>query len=192
MHDPARAHSELDPGDVPAAPRDGDHVPADLLRDLGRVQLVAGLIEPDDAQQRTNLAEHVRRDSAMREIEHLILALRVGVVDHDLEEEAVELRLRKLEHVAVLVWVLRRDHEERIGKLVCLPLDRHLPLLHRLEQRGLRARRRPVDLVGQEHVREDRAGEEDLLPIRTVFMPVSSAGVVSGVNWIRLNVAPSM
>ena len=99
----------------------------------------------------------------MRQIEHLVLALRVGVVEHELEEEAVELRLRELEHVAVLVRVLGRDHEERIGKPVRLALDRDLPLLHRLEQRGLRARRRAVDLVRQEHVREDRAGEEDLL-----------------------------
>ena len=33
-------------------------------------------------------------------------------------------------------------------------------LLHRLEQRGLGARRRPVHLVDEEHVREDRALDE--------------------------------
>ena len=39
-------------------------------------------------------------------------------------------------------------------------LDRHLLLLHRLEQRGLRLGRRPVDLVGEQHAREDRPRPE--------------------------------
>ena len=38
-----------------------------------------------------------------------------------------------------------------------------VPLLHRLEQRRLRARRRAVDLVGEQDVREDDAALEDLL-----------------------------
>ena len=145
------------------AARDRDHVPPDLLGKLRRVELVARLVEPDDAEQRPNLAEHVRRDALVRKVEHLELALRVRVVEQDLEEEAVELRLGKLEHVAMLVRVLRRDHEERVGELVRLALDRHLPLLHRLEQRRLRARRRAVDLVREQDVREDGAGEEHLL-----------------------------
>ena len=40
------------------------------------------------------------------------------------------------------------------------PLDRHLPLLHGLEQRRLRAGRGPVDLVDEEDVREDGAWRE--------------------------------
>ena len=40
------------------------------------------------------------------------------------------------------------------------PLDRHLLLLHRLEKRRLRLRRRPVDLVGEHDVREDRPSPE--------------------------------
>ena len=35
--------------------------------------------------------------------------------------------------------------------------DRHLPLLHDLEQRGLDLRGRAVDLVGEQEVAEDRA-----------------------------------
>ena len=35
--------------------------------------------------------------------------------------------------------------------------DRHLPLLHHLEQRRLHLRRRAVDLVGEQEVAEDRA-----------------------------------
>jgi hypothetical protein len=40
------------------------------------------------------------------------------------------------------------------------PLDRHLPFLHRLEQRRLRLRRGAVDLVGEEKVGEDRPRPE--------------------------------
>ena len=63
----------------------------------------------------------------------------------------------------VLVRVLRRDHEERVGELVRLAVDRDLALLHRLEEGGLRARGRTVDLVGQEDVREDGARQEEVL-----------------------------
>ena len=35
-------------------------------------------------------------------------------------------------------------------------------------------------------------GTKTCSPARIVLTPVSSAGVVSGVNWMRLNVAPSM
>ena len=40
------------------------------------------------------------------------------------------------------------------------PLDRHLALLHRFEQGGLRAGGGPVDLVDQDDVGEDRPGDE--------------------------------
>ena len=40
------------------------------------------------------------------------------------------------------------------------PVDAHLALLHRFEQRGLRLRRRAVDLVGEQQVGEHRTGSE--------------------------------
>ena len=66
-----------------------------------------------------------------------------------------------------------------------------MPLLHGLEQGGLRLGRRAVDLVGQEDVGEDRPLDEaELAPAgsgssRTV-VPVMSDGIRSGVNWMRL------
>jgi hypothetical protein len=164
VHDPARAHAELHARQITRRAGQIDHVAADFLGKVGRVELVPRVVEADDAEERPNLSEHVRRDALVREVEHLVLALRVRVLEHDLEEEAVELRLGELEHVTVLVRVLRRDHEERVGQLVALALDGHLTLLHRLEQRCLRARRRAVDLVREENIREHGAGEEDLLP----------------------------
>ena len=63
----------------------------------------------------------------------------------------------------VLDRVHRREHGERLGQGVARAVDGHAPLLHRLEQRRLGLGRRAVDLVAQEHVREDRPGAEDEL-----------------------------
>ena len=53
-------------------------------------------------------------------------------------------------------------------------------LLHRLEQRRLRLRRRAVDFVGQHDVGEDRTGREHHLPAagRRVFLHEVGAGDV--------------
>jgi hypothetical protein len=55
-------------------------------------------------------------------------------------------------------------------------LDRHLPLLHGLEQCGLRLRRGAVDLVGEEEVGEDRARPE--LEVGVALVPDRRAGDV--------------
>ena len=56
--------------------------------------------------------------------------------------------------------VLRRDHRERSRQRVRLAVDGHLQLGHRLEQPRLRFRRRPVQLVDEDDVGEDRPGVE--------------------------------
>ncbi len=127
------------------------------------LELLACLVETDDAEERANLAEHVRRDALVREIQHRELGLGVCVLELDLEEEAVELTFGEGEDALVLVRVLRRDHEERVGKLVRLAVDGDLALAHRLEEGGLRAGRRTVDLVCEEDVREHGARHEEVL-----------------------------
>ncbi len=85
---------------------------------------------------------------------HLVVFGQVG--HHDVEQEAIELRFGQRIGAFELDRVLRGQHEER-------PLERIGPagggdviLLHRLEQRRLRLRRRAVDLVGENDLREDR------------------------------------
>ena len=56
--------------------------------------------------------------------------------------------------------VLGREQDERLGQPACLAVDRDLALGHRLEQRRLRLRHRPVDLVDEQDVGEHRAGPE--------------------------------
>ena len=78
----------------------------------------------------------------------------------ELEQEPVELGLGQRIGALHLERVLRREHEERRLERVALAGDRHLLLLHRLEQRRLGLGRGAVDLVGEHDVREDRAGLE--------------------------------
>src|SRR3712207_7926023 len=54
----------------------------------------------------------------------------------------------------------RRDHEERLWHRVRHAVHGDPVLLHHLEQRRLGLRRRPVDLVGDDDVREHRTGME--------------------------------
>ena len=79
------------------------------------------------------------------------------VVDDQLEQEAVHLRLGQRVGAFVLDRVLRRHDEERLRERVRLAGDRHLALLHDLEQRALHLGGRAVDLVGEQEVAEHRA-----------------------------------
>ena len=94
------------------------------------------------------------------DLEFLVLA---RVADVDVEHEPVELRFGQRIGAFLLDRVLRRQHEERLRQPVLLAAGGHLVLLHRFEQRGLRLGRRAVDLVGEDHVGEDRPAHEPQL-----------------------------
>src|SRR5215813_339160 len=57
----------------------------------------------------------------------------------------------------MLNGVLRSQHNERFGKLVCFLFDGYVTFGHPFEQCGLRFWRRAVDLIGEDHVGEDRS-----------------------------------
>ena len=107
-------------------------------------------------------ADLARRDAlgARRAIHDLDQVLLGRERDHDLEQEPVELGLGEGIGPLHLERVLGREDEERRVERVALAGDRDLVLLHRLEQARLRLGGRPVDLVGEDEVREDRAGLE--------------------------------
>ena len=102
-------------------------------------------------------AHVVRVHPAVVAGQHLDLLFGARVRHLQLEQETVELRLGKRVRALVLHGVLCGDHEERIGQRAGGAVDRDLALLHRLQQRRLRLRRRAVDLVGQEQVGEHGA-----------------------------------
>jgi hypothetical protein len=83
--------------------------------------------------------------------------VRGRVVEDDLHEEAVALGLGQRVHALVLDRVLGGQHEERVRAPGASAADGDLALGHHLEQRRLHLGGRPVDLVGQHEVGEDRA-----------------------------------
>ena len=116
------------------------------------------------------------------------------MVDDDVEHEAIELRFGQRIRAFELDRVLRREHVERLLELIGAPLNRDAVLLHRLEQRRLRLRRRAVDFVGEDDVGEDRARARTPSAGGPVAgsswmrsVPVMSDGIRSGVNWMREN-----
>ena len=123
----------------------------------------------------------------------LELFVEARVLHEHLEHEAVLLRFGQRVGAFLLDRVLRGQHEERVGELVPHAADRDLPLLHGFEQRGLRLGRRAVDFVGQDDVGEQRAlagtgtrGGRSMRFSSMTSVPVMSAGIRSGVNWMRL------
>ena len=85
-----------------------------------------------------------------------------------LDQETVELGLGQRVGALVLNRVLRRNHHERIGELTGLAVDRDSVLFHRLQESGLGLRRRTVDLVREQQVREDGTLAEDKLGLAGV------------------------
>ncbi len=126
----------------------------------------------------TTGAARPRRAPLAPALEHAELVRRATDSRADAQEEAVELRLGQRVGALVLDRVLGREHEKRPLERARPPLDRHLALLHRLEQRRLRLRRSAVDLVGEQQVGEDRAGAE--LELGGALVEHRRAGHVGG------------
>src|SRR5436305_6321311 len=153
----AWACAELDSLARPGRPDDTHAEARDLLTHL---HLVDDLLRDEEralTEERRDVAEHVRDDAAMRQVERAQLSVLVAVLELELDQEAVELRLRDREDTLVLVWVLgRHDEERRVGE-VRAAAERYVALLHRPDHAGPQSGRGSVDLVGKEEGGEDRA-----------------------------------
>ena len=90
------------------------------------------------------------------------------IAERQLDHEPVELRIRQKLCAACADRVLRCDDDERIRHRMRDSVDGDVALLHRFEQRGLRAARGAVQLVRQKEIAQDRAGLVDHLPGRFV------------------------
>ena len=121
------------------------------------------------------LLGRVRTEHAVREFQ---LAGAVGRVHRDLEHEAVFLRLGQRIGALVLDRVLRREDGKVRRKRMRVAVDRHPPLLHGLEQRGLRFRGGAVDFIGEQKGGEDRPFDEDELVL--LHVENARAGDVGG------------
>ena len=157
----ARARADGEPPRLARRRHEIDDVALDRVGDVHLLERLLQLDERRPVDDRLEL--HVVHAALEAALEHLDLVLALRVADRDAHEEPVELRLGQGIRPLVLDRVLRREHEERRLEPVRRVLDRHLALLHRLEQRRLRLRRGAVDLVGEQEVGEDGAGPEDEL-----------------------------
>ena len=114
---------------------------------------------------RIQYPRHVVRGKPRRTSDNLSLLLLRRIIHPQIEHETIQLRLRKRIRPLLLDGILRGQHEKRLLQHEILAPGRHLMLLHRLKQRGLRLGRRPVDLVGQNDVRKHRPLDEPKTPV---------------------------
>ena len=186
-----RSGDERDAGTRACAPAD------ELLDEVWHIRL----LRARHTRERRRVLNDVRRDgNALHDVLELLhrlavedlleLDLAVGsdvadnrllvrggrILDDDVEEEAVHLSFRQRVRTFLLDRVLRSHDEERLWQVVRLGADGDVVLLHRLEKRGLRLRRRTVDFVGEEHVREDRTFDEAELPAAGLLVFLEDVG----------------
>ncbi len=100
---------------------------------------------------------HVAAGAAGGLRQDVVLFLLGGIVDADVQQEAVQLGFRQRVGAGLLQRVLRGQHEERRGQCVGGAGVADGAFLHGFQQRGLGLGRRAVELVGQQQVGEDRA-----------------------------------
>src|SRR5262245_47653303 len=83
-----------------------------------------------------------------------------GVADFDHEKKTIKLSFGEWIGAFLLDGILCGENEEGIGQGMIEAADGDLALLHGFEQSGLGLGRSAVDLISQDEVGEDRAGEE--------------------------------
>ena len=112
----------------------------------------------------------------LQHLQHLQLVLHRRIAEAEPHQKAVELSLGQRKGPFVIDGVLRGDDQERRAELVRGAVHRDAAFAHRFEQSRLRARRGPVDFVGQHDLGKDRAGAE--LELGRLLVEDRSAGHV--------------
>ena len=93
-------------------------------------------------------------------IEDLHLRFGRRIADRKPHQKPVQLRLRQWIGTVIVLRILGRDNEERLRQDMPLAVDSHHRFGHALKQARLGSRRRPVDLVGENDIAENRAGNK--------------------------------
>ena len=157
--------------------RPGGRRQPDGVLEQGRVDVdvVGGGLHREQAIGRQDLRDVGHRAGHPLDDDELLGRRRVA--DQHLEHEAVDLGLGQRVGALGLDRVLGGQDQERAGDLERLAPDRHLALLHDLEQRALDLGRRAVDLIGQQQVGEDRAeGRPELARLLVVDARADEVG----------------
>ena len=104
-------------------------------------------------QQRTGRSEQL---AAVTPAQHLHLAGRIRITERKTHQKTVHLRLRQGKRPNLFQRILRGNHKKRRRQRMGTVIHRHLPLLHRFQQRRLTLRRSTVYLIGKQQLREHR------------------------------------
>ena len=92
----------------------------------------------------------------LKTLDHLFFIRERRIAEVHPHQKAVLLRFGQEERSFLLDGILRGDHHERflqpVGDVAC----RDHGFAHRFQQRRLRARRGPVDFIGQQNIAENR------------------------------------
>ena len=151
----AAAHRRAERDELDLARRtDQRNDPA--LHDRVDVDVIDRLLQLEHVCDRDDRPQRIERMPAALVLHDPQLLVLVRIPERRAQEEAVELGLGQRKGALLLDRVLGRDQEERRGQGTRRAVDRDLTLRHRLEQRRLRLRHRPVDLVDEQHVARRR------------------------------------
>ena len=110
-------------------------------------------LEVEQIRRRDGLADGVDRVFRASAAEDIHLARKVGIADRELHEKTVELGMGQQLRARGSDLVFRGDDEKRLRQRMHRAVHRDLPLLHGLEQRGLRFAGGAVDLICQHQIR---------------------------------------
>ena len=116
------------------------------------------VLHGDQLVARKHLTDGLQWIDALPGEHHIALILRCGISDGQPYGEPVHLRIRQQLRTGSAGWVLRGKDDERLRDRMADAVNGDLPLLHGLEQRRLRAGRRPVELIREEQIAEHCAG----------------------------------
>lgn len=120
----------------------------------------------------------INRMFELQQVQHPQLFFDGRVSKREPHQETVELGFGQRERAFVIDRVLSCDDEEGRIQRVGFSVDRDAGFCHGFQQRGLRSRRGSVDFVGEQDLREHRAGTE--FELRVLLVEDRCAGDIGG------------
>ncbi len=124
-------------------------------------------LEPKQVCRREDRFES-RQDLCVRVLhQYLSLAGAIGIADRQAHQESIQLAFRQRVRSVMLQRILGGDDEKGARERVGLAVDADRSIAHGLEQRRLRPRIGPIDLVGEYELCKEGTGMKDESRVRT-------------------------
>ena len=138
----------------------GDDVFYQLFFDVNRGGFI---LHGNELLPGQDLLDCLQRVDALPREHHAAFVRRLRIADGQPDGKTVHLRVRQQLRTSGTRRVLRGKDDKRLRDRMADAVNGDLPLLHGLEQRRLRAGRRPVELIREEQIAEHCAGLIDEL-----------------------------